>query len=103
MIRVTVMYPNQPGSRFDLDYYCNRHIPLVRQKMGAALKGVSVDYGVGGGQPGAPAPYAAIAYLLFDSMETFLPPHIANGDALRADVPNYTDTVPTIQISEVKI
>jgi hypothetical protein len=27
MIRVSVMYPNSAGSRFDMAYYCKTHIP----------------------------------------------------------------------------
>ena len=43
MIKVTVLYPNTPESRFDLDYYCNTHMPLVRDKLGLACKGIAVD------------------------------------------------------------
>jgi len=38
MIKVSVMYPSGEGSKFDMAYYCNKHIPMVRQKFGAALK-----------------------------------------------------------------
>lgn len=47
MIKVSVLYPNHPGSTFDMAYYCDRHIPLVRQLLGAALKAVAVEQGVG--------------------------------------------------------
>ena len=43
MIKVSVFYPNNEGCRFDMDYYCNSHIPMVREKLGADLKGVSVE------------------------------------------------------------
>ena len=29
MIKVTVMYPNEEGKKFDMDYYVNKHIPMV--------------------------------------------------------------------------
>jgi uncharacterized protein (TIGR02118 family) len=48
MIKVTVLYPNTPESRFDLDYYCNTHMPLVRDKLGLACKGIAVDAGIAG-------------------------------------------------------
>ena len=35
MIKVSVMYPNQPGGRFDHDYYRDKHMPLVAARMGA--------------------------------------------------------------------
>jgi hypothetical protein len=28
MIRVNVFYPNEDGCRFDMKYYCERHVPL---------------------------------------------------------------------------
>ena len=29
MIKVSVMYPNSPEGTFDIEYYCNTHIPMV--------------------------------------------------------------------------
>ncbi len=40
MIKVTVFYPYDEGKKFDMDYYCSKHIPLVQQKLGDALKSV---------------------------------------------------------------
>lgn len=31
MVKVSVFYPNRKDARFDIDYYCNRHMPLVQQ------------------------------------------------------------------------
>ena len=28
MVKVSVLYPNKPGSRFDIEYYLNTHMPL---------------------------------------------------------------------------
>jgi hypothetical protein len=36
MIKVSVLYPDGPGATFDMGYYLNRHIPMVRAKLGAA-------------------------------------------------------------------
>ena len=33
MIKVSVMYPNKPGARFNHEYYRNIHMPLVRTPM----------------------------------------------------------------------
>ena len=32
VVLVSVLYPNQPGSRFDERYYLDQHIPLVRRQ-----------------------------------------------------------------------
>jgi len=37
MIKVGVFYPNNEGSGFDMGYYCNSHIPMVREKAGAGM------------------------------------------------------------------
>ena len=54
-----------------------------------------------GGEPGSKPTYAAIGYLTFDSVEAFqkaFGPHAAE---IVADVPNYTNARPIIQIVEV--
>ena len=47
MIKVSVFYPDREGSKFDMDYYCNSHIPMVREKLGPACKNVAVEQGIG--------------------------------------------------------
>jgi len=103
MIKVSVMYPNSPGSRFDMSYYLESHIPMVQQKLGGALKGVSVDQGIAGDEAGSPAPYLATAHLLFESMEAFGAAFGPHEQAIGADVPNYTNIQPIFQVSEVKL
>jgi uncharacterized protein (TIGR02118 family) len=46
MIKVSVLYPNTEGKKFDMEYYCSKHIPMVQQKLGAACKGAAVDAGL---------------------------------------------------------
>ena len=103
MIKVSVFYPNEEGKKFDMDYYLNSHIPMVQEKCGAALKGGAVEQGLSGGRPGSPATYVAMGHLLFDSVEAFQSAFGPHSEAIMADIPNYTDTQPTIQISEVKM
>jgi uncharacterized protein (TIGR02118 family) len=103
MITVSVLYPNESGKKFDMDYYCNEHIPMVQQKLGSACKRVAVEHGVAGATPGAPAAFIAMCRLYFDSAEAFQTAFGPNAEAIMGDIPNYTDIQPTIQISEVKI
>ena len=103
MIKVGVFYPQNEGSKFDMKYYLEKHIPMVRQKIGPALKSVAVDQGLAGGTPGAPMTYVAIAHLLFDSVDAFQAAFGAQGPTIMADVPNYTNIQPIVQISEVKM
>jgi len=103
MIKVSVLYPNADDARFDMQYYVDKHFPLVREKLGAALKKTAIDEGVGGAAPGSPAPYAAIMHLFFDSVESFQAAFGPNADAIMSDIPNYTDIEPIVQISRVKL
>ena len=103
MVKVSVLYPNKSGAKFDMNYYLASHLPMVRNKLGAALKGMSADQGLGGGQPGAPATYIAMAHMLFDSVESFQNSFGPQAKEIMADVPNYTDIEPIVQVSEVKM
>ncbi|MBI3954227.1 MAG: EthD family reductase [Chloroflexi bacterium] len=101
MIRVAVLYPTKEGSKFDPDYYLNKHIPLVKTRLGAALVRVEIDRGVAGGAPGAPAPYVYIAYLHFNSVTDFQKAFGPNTKEIMGDIPNYTNIQPVVQISEI--
>jgi len=103
VIKVSVLYPNEPGSRFDMDYYCATHMPMAQRLLAPALRGVQVEQGISGDAPGSPAPYAAMGHLLFESLEAFLSVFVPNAAQLQGDIPNYTNVAPKIQISEVKM
>ena len=103
MIKVSVLYPNNPGAKFDMSYYCNKHMRLVEQKLKPALKRVEVEHGVAGGTPNTPPTYVAMCHLSFDSIAAFESAFNPNADAILGDIPNYTDIAPVIQISEVKM
>lgn len=103
MIKVSVMYPNGDGSKFDMDYYVGKHIPMVKEKVGDACKGINVDQGLGGGAPGEPATYAGMGHLLFESVEAFQGAFGPNAEEIMGDLPNFTNITPVIQISEVKL
>ena len=103
MIRITVLYPSGNGIKFDMNYYTSKHMPMVKQKCGPACKSIAADLGVGGGQPGSPAPYVAIGYLTFDSVESFQTAFAPHAAEIMGDIPNYTNAQPVIQISDVKL
>ena len=103
MIKVSVLYPNDEGKRFDMEYYCNNHLPMVQGKLGAACKSAAVEHGLGGGEPGSPATYIAMGHLYFDSIEAFQTAFGPHAKEIMGDIPNYTDIQPVIQVSEVKI
>ena len=103
MIKVSVFYPNNEGAKFDIDYYCNKHIPMVRQKLGAACKTAAVEQGIAGATPGSRPAFIALGHLYFDSVEAFQSAFGPHAGPILADVPNYTNTTPVIQIGEVSL
>jgi uncharacterized protein (TIGR02118 family) len=103
MIKVSVFYPNRKNAEFNMDYYCNTHMPLVRRLLGSSLQGVSVDSGISGEEPGSAAPYVAIGHLLFNSVESFRSSFAPYAQEISDDVPKYTNVEPTIQVNEVKL
>ena len=100
MIRIAVLYPNADGKTFDVDYYKNTHMKLVQEKLGPlGLVGCEVDAGIAG-MGGASPPYAAIGYIFFETLDEFQTGFDQVGAELVADVPNYTNIEPVVQISE---
>jgi uncharacterized protein (TIGR02118 family) len=103
MIKLTVLYPNDSDSKFDWDYYLGTHVPLAKEKIGPAVLSVSVDQGLAGGTPGEPPPYTAIFRMTFESLQSFQEAFGPVAPDLVADLPNFTNVQPTIQLSEVKL
>lgn len=103
MINVSVFYPNEAGKKFDMEYYVTKHIPMVQEKLGDALKGTVVEQGLVGPTPGSPAAYIAIAHLSFDSVAAFQSAFGPHAKSFMADLPNYSNIQPMVQISEVKL
>ena len=103
MVKVSVLYPNRTGTHFDMTYYLDRHIPMVRRLVGSALKGVSVEHGISGDEPGSPPPYVTTGHLLFDSIEAFQTSFGVHAQEIMDDIPKYTNSEPLVQIGEVKL
>lgn len=101
MTKVTIFYPNGEGKTFDMDYYSNKHMPMVANLLGDSLKFISIDKGIASGTPDTPVPYLAIGYLYFETISAFQNSFAPHAEKVRADITNYTNAVPVIQISEV--
>jgi len=101
MIRLSVLYPATPGSRFDWAYYLGSHLELAgRLLTPRGMVRVEIDRGIGGFPPGAPAPYHAVAHLFFNTLAELQAALAATAPELIADVPKYTDVQTELLISE---
>ena len=101
MVKVTIMYPNGEDKTFDMDYYKTKHMPMLQELYGDDLKSIEIDKGIGGRTPDEAIPYLAIGYLYFDNLETYQEGVKVHIEQIRADIPNYTNIIPLVQISEV--
>jgi uncharacterized protein (TIGR02118 family) len=94
--RITVIYPNKDGSKFDFDYYMQKHVPWV-----AKLTGTSIEVRRGiSASDGSAAPYVCIATIAA-SVADFEAVFAKHGQQILADVANYTNIEPEVQFDEV--
>jgi uncharacterized protein (TIGR02118 family) len=103
MIKVTILYPAKAGAKFDFDYYLKRHMPMSIELQGPALRGVTVERGLCGVEPGSQPAFVAGCHFFFDSMDAFMDAFMPHAEVLQGDIRNYTDIEPVIQFSEVEI
>ena len=100
-ITISVLYPNDDGSRFDMEYYLQKHIPLVNERWsGMGMSEVRAVKSVGTADPNIPAPFQVVALLRFDSLEAFQAAAGEHGEEIIGDIANFTDVSPILQINE---
>jgi len=103
MIKVSVMYPATPGARFDHDYYRDSHMPLAKRLLGDACLYYTIDKGLAGGAPGSAPTYVAMCHFFCDSVASFQAAFGPHAREIQGDIPNYTDVLPVMQVSEVVV
>ncbi|MBB4125390.1 uncharacterized protein (TIGR02118 family) [Xanthomonas translucens] len=103
MIKVSVMYPYTAGARFDHDYYRDKHMPLLKARMGDACRYYTVDKGLSGGAPGSDPTYVGMCHIFSDSVDAFQAGFGPHADEILGDIKHYTDLTPVMQISEVVV
>lgn len=101
MIKVTAQYPNIDGGQFDIAYYAQAHMPMVRALLGSAIKHIEVECGLTAGAPGSTPAFVAAGHLYFESLEAFHAAFAPHAEAIRADIANYTDIKPQVQIGQI--
>src|SRR4051794_3797922 len=101
MVVVSVSYPATEGSRFDLDYYLQKHTPLVHARWGQhGLEDVRLLRGTGV-PGGGPLAFHMTALLTFRSQQDFDTAVETHGREVMGDIKNFTDVRPMVQLNEV--
>ena len=103
MIKVNVMYPYTEGARFDHAYYRDRHMPMVKARLGKACAYYTVERGVAGRALGAPPAFVAMCAFICDSAEGYRAAMLEHGAEILGDIAKYTDIAPVVQVSEVVV
>jgi uncharacterized protein (TIGR02118 family) len=93
MIKVSVSYPSGDESTFDHDYYKTTHVPMAVDAWNPLR--TEIDKGIDG-------PNVAAVHFYFDSLDAF---HGALGSPktadVMADVANYTNIAPVMQVADI--
>src|SRR3954465_8749749 len=103
MIKVTVMYPYTEGARFNHAYYRDRHMPMVKSRLGSACAYYTVEKGLAGRAPGTPPTFVAMCAFICDSIERYEAAMQEHRAEVLSDIANYTDIAPVVQVSEVVV
>jgi uncharacterized protein (TIGR02118 family) len=99
MIKVTVMYPYTEGARFDHAYYRDRHMPMVKSRLGNACAYYTVDKGLAGGARA----FVAMCAFICDSAEGYEAAMREHRAEVLGDIAKYTNIAPVMQFSEVVV
>ncbi|MBV9962538.1 MAG: EthD family reductase [Parafilimonas sp.] len=102
MFKVTILYANGEGKTFDMDYYVNKHMPMVAGFLGKNLKYYEIDRGISGRTANDKIPFVAVGYFYITDVAEYNKAMAQNRDAVVNDIKNYTNIQPVIQISEIK-
>lgn len=104
MIKVTVLYPNEEGKRFDFDYYIGIHLPMVVKLLSPmGLVKSEIERGVSNTDPNEPPPFICVGHLHFTTTDEVHEAFKTHGREILGDIKNYTEIQPTFQISEILV
>ena len=99
MVRLVVLYPKTESSQFDMAYYLDTHIPLVRERLTPfGLVGIDMQEALPGD---AVPPYAMITGLEFNTTNELEKGMGTHGAELLGDIPNFTDVQVASMVSRV--
>ena len=101
-ITITVLYPNEPSTTFNMDYYLSTHMPLVQRLWKShGLTNWRITKFNGTADPGVKAPHSVEAKLEVESLEAFQKAGEAEGETVFGDIPNFTNSKLVILVGEV--
>lgn len=98
---MTILYPAGAGVTFDADYYRDHHLVTIMRLYGNGISRLELRTVVpsSGGVP--PVPYSAAINIWIANLAAFDLGNARHGATLVADVPHFTNSLPTIQYDKI--
>ena len=93
MLVMTILYPRNDDSTFDMEYYTSSHMPMVAESFGEACHGW-------GAASIAEGKYMAMGWVMVADQDAFDAGMAAHGAKIMGDVPNYTNARPEVLMGE---
>ncbi|GJC89625.1 hypothetical protein ColLi_12463 [Colletotrichum liriopes] len=101
-ITVTVVFPNEPDAKYDIEYYIKTHMPLIEKLWGKYGSGSWTVTKFQGGLDGSAPLYAFGSVVTWDSLDqikaAFGGPEVGE---IMGDVGNFSNKQPIFLIGEV--
>ncbi|KAH6892892.1 ethyl tert-butyl ether degradation EthD [Thelonectria olida] len=99
---ITVLFPNEPDAKYDIDYYTTKHMPLIQTLWGKyGVKSWSATKFANGINGSAPV-YTFGSIVVWDNQEqvktAFSGPE---ADEIMGDVPNFSNKQPVFLFGDV--
>lgn len=105
MFRVSLVFPQFPGARFDLMCFCSRHLPGLKRRLGSACRSMVLERGLTWGNEdwaeediptGLPV---TLVHFYFDSEASFHQATAPYGTSLLDELPSCTDIEPRVHVA----
>jgi uncharacterized protein (TIGR02118 family) len=96
---LTILYPAGEGKTFNADYYRDKHLTLITKLYGESIQRFELRKVLA--PPGAKPAYAAAINIWISDLAAFQANNDKHGKTLIEDVPNFTNSQPTIQYDTV--
>ena len=97
---ITILYPSQDNEGFSFEFYRDRHAPLIKSILGAAMHKIQVRKGMPG-PDGALPKYVATINIWIADWDAYLKAMESRTQELIDELPFFTKAMPEIQIDEV--
>jgi uncharacterized protein (TIGR02118 family) len=98
---MTILYPAGDGLTFNADYYRDHHLVTIMNLYGKSISRFELRKVVPAAAGAPPVPYAAAVNIWIANLEAFNAGNVKHGPTLVKDLPNFTNSQPTIQYDKI--